>query len=90
MIEDRIEFPGNSFWDLAEPRHGAIALRQWYGDDATAAAQSCADAAKLDKRDDDYRFFIAVLALLKSWDQPDPSQEEIPPCRPASTRQRNP
>lgn len=72
MIDDRIEFPGHSFWDLAEPRHGAIALRQWYGDDAVTAAQSCADAAKLDKRDDDYRFFVAVLALLKSWDQPDP------------------
>ena len=90
MTDEPLEFPGDSFWDLAEPRHGAIVLRQMLGDDAAAAAQSCADGAKIDKRDDDYRFWIAVLARLKSWDQPDPLQEEVPSCRPVATRQHSP
>lgn len=69
MTDDPIEFPGHSFWDIASPRQGATALRQWFGDQAAAEAQRCADAAKADGRDDDYRYFVAVLAQLKSWDQ---------------------
>ena len=72
MADDRLEFPGHSFWDIASPRQGATALRQWFGDQAATAAQSCADAAKTDDRDDDYRYWIAVLARLKAWDQPAP------------------
>lgn len=90
MTDNRFEFPGHSFWDIASPRQGATALRQMFGDEAAAAAQSCAKAAQADKRDDDYRYWIAVLARLKSWDRPDTPQEGTPPCRPASTRQRSP
>ena len=90
MTGNRLEFPGHSFWDIASPQQSATALRQMFGDGAAAAAQSCAKAAQADERDDDHRYWIAVLARLKSRDRPDPPQEEIPPCRPASTRQRSP
>lgn len=74
MTDDLFEFPGHSFWDIASPRQGATALRQWFGDQAATQAQRCADTAKAEERDDDYRYWIAVLARLKSWDQTAPSQ----------------
>ena len=55
----------HSFWDLASPRQGAIALTEMYGDAAAAAAADCAAWAHADNRDDDYRFWIAVLARLR-------------------------
>lgn len=62
MTGNRLEFPSHSFRDIASPQQSATALRQMFGDGAATAAQSCANTAKIDKRDDDYRSWIAVLA----------------------------
>lgn len=59
----------HSFWDLANPRQGAKALTEMYGDAAAAAAAKCAVDARSDDRDDDFRFWIAVLARLQAAQQ---------------------
>lgn len=58
-----------SFWDLANPEEGALAVEQLYGAAAATAAARCAAAARADDRDDDYRFWIAVLARLRAADR---------------------
>jgi hypothetical protein len=63
-----------SFWDIANPRQGARALDEMYGEAAAAAAANCAEAARADDRDEDYRFWIAVLARLQANDQPPPDE----------------
>lgn len=60
---DRPNWP--SLRDLANPRRGARALTEMYGDAAAAAAASCAAAARADGRDDDYRYWIDVRARLE-------------------------
>jgi hypothetical protein len=54
-----------SFWDLATPEQGAAAVLQMYGDAAAEAASHCASAAFDDNREDDYRFWTAVLARVR-------------------------
>jgi hypothetical protein len=56
----------NSFWDLATPEQGARAMAESCGPGAVAAAIDCARGARADHRDDDYRFWIAVLARLRA------------------------
>src|SRR3546814_7716147 len=53
-----------SFWDLASPARGAREIRALYGEAAAAAAADCAAAARADRRENDYRFWTAVLAQL--------------------------
>lgn len=55
----------NSFWDLASPAEAARALCEFYGAEAAEAALSCANAAKNDSRESDYRFWMAVYDDLK-------------------------
>ena len=59
----------HSFWDVASPRQGATALIEMYGDAASEAAADCAASARADNRDDDYRFWVAVLARLRATEQ---------------------
>jgi hypothetical protein len=56
----------HSFWDLASPWQGARVLAEMYGDGAAAAAAGCAAGASADDRDEDYRFWIAVLGRLRA------------------------
>lgn len=55
-----------SFWDIATPQQGATALEQMCGDEAAAAASYNAEWARADDREEDYRFWIAVLARLQA------------------------
>jgi hypothetical protein len=54
-----------SFWDLATPQQGAIAMTEIYGGGAFRAISGCAAAALKDNRTEDYRFWTAVLAYLQ-------------------------
>ena len=54
----------NSFWDLASPEEAAGMLREFYGEAAAEAANRCATAAQSDAREADFRFWMAVVALL--------------------------
>ena len=55
-----------SFWDIASPEAGAAALTKFYGPAASQAAADCASAAIADDRDEDYRFWTAVLSRLRA------------------------
>lgn len=54
-----------SFWDIATPYEAAIAFIDLYGAEAIKAAQECALSARKDGRDEDRRFWEAVLAILR-------------------------
>jgi hypothetical protein len=54
-----------SFWDLATPKQGAIAMIEIYGLGATRATSGCVAAALQDNRTEDYQFWTAVLACLQ-------------------------
>lgn len=58
------ELHWNSFWDLTSPEDAACALREFYGTAAAEAAAHCATAAKGDRRDNDYLFWIATFDML--------------------------
>lgn len=60
------QFDWQSFWDLASPEQGAEKVLELFGAEAAAAAAHCAAAASSDNRDDDYRFWIAVLARVST------------------------
>lgn len=75
----------HSFWDIANPRQGAKALIEMYGDAATAAAAKCVADALSDERDDDYRFWVAVLARLRAAEQKELELELCSPESPAET-----
>lgn len=53
-----------SFWDLANPEEGASAVVALFGAEAATAASHCASSAIADDRDEDYRFWVAVLARV--------------------------
>lgn len=55
-----------SFWDLASPERGAATMIELYGESAAAAAADCASAALADDRDEDFRFWTAVLARVRA------------------------
>jgi hypothetical protein len=55
-----------SFWDLASSERGAATMMELYGELAAAAAADCANAAHADDRDEDYRFWTAVLARVRA------------------------
>lgn len=57
-------FDWNSFWDLTTPAEAAEMFREFYGCGAVDAAADCATAAKNDDRPTDYRFWLAVAAVL--------------------------
>lgn len=54
-----------SFWDLASPEKGAQQMRDIFGLEAVKAASGCASAAQADDRDEDFRFWTAVVARLQ-------------------------
>lgn len=56
----------DSFWDLATPEQGAIAIMELCGPEAVSAAADCAAVAYEDDRDEDYRFWTAVLARVRA------------------------
>ncbi|MCG8593415.1 MAG: hypothetical protein MI785_03460 [Kiloniellales bacterium] len=56
----------DSFWDLATPEQGAIAIMELCGSGAASAAADCAAVAYKDHRDEDYRFWTAVLARVRA------------------------
>jgi hypothetical protein len=53
-----------SFWDLANPEEGAKRIIELYGTEAADAAAQCAAAASSDDREEDYRFWVAVLGRV--------------------------
>lgn len=55
-----------SFWDLTTPEDAAGTLATWYGAAAVGEAADCAAVALADGRDEDVRFWIAVLARLRT------------------------
>lgn len=59
---DRLDW--DSFWDLSTPSAAAEIMTGTYGTRATLAAADCAKTARWDGRDEDYRFWVAVLAHL--------------------------
>ena len=75
----------HSFWDIANPRQGAKALIEMYGEAAAAAAAKCVADARADERDDDYRFWVAVLARLRAAEQHELELELFSPEKPAET-----
>ena len=56
----------DSFWDLATPEQGAAAIMELCGAGAASAAADCAAVAYKDHRDEDYRFWTAVLARVRA------------------------
>ena len=62
MEED--SFDWRSFWDLASPDEAAIAFVELYGANAGRAAHQCVLTAAVDGRDEDQRFWLAVVARL--------------------------
>lgn len=53
-----------TFWDVASPVEAAGAFVKLYGPDAAGAARECAQTATADGRDEDYRFWLAVMTAL--------------------------
>jgi hypothetical protein len=53
-----------SLWELGTPEEVAQILTRLFGTDAELMASECASAAMNGGRDEDYRFWIAVLARL--------------------------
>ncbi|MDJ0944965.1 MAG: hypothetical protein QNJ30_15970 [Kiloniellales bacterium] len=57
-------FNWKSFWDIATPEEAAHILSGWFGVMAAQLAVDCALAAGSDQKDDDRRFWLAVLDHL--------------------------
>lgn len=57
-------FNWKSFWEIATPEEAARILTDWFGIMAAQLAVDCALAAGSDQRDDDRRFWLAVLDSL--------------------------
>ena len=57
-------FNWKSFWEIATPEEAARILTEWFGIMAAQLAVDCALAAGNDQRDDDRRFWLAVLDSL--------------------------
>jgi hypothetical protein len=53
-----------SFWDLAPPEEAAALVTEMYGVLAAREAARCAVAAKADGRQEDRRYWMAVLAVV--------------------------
>ena len=64
-------FNWKSFWDIATPEEAARILTEWFGMMAAQLAVDCALAAGGDQRDDDRRFWLAVLDSLTGSTQRD-------------------
>ena len=67
MKEDRSHW--RSFWDLASPSEMVPVLLDSYSTDANSAVMQCILTAAADGRDEDRRFWLAVLADLRSIQQ---------------------
>lgn len=57
-------FDNSIFPDIATPEAAARKLAGEYGERAADAAASAAFAARADRREKDYRFWLAVLVTL--------------------------
>ncbi len=57
-------FNWKSFWEIATPEEAARILTEWFGMMAAQLAVDCALAAGNDQRDDDRRYWLAVLDSL--------------------------
>jgi hypothetical protein len=57
-----------SFWDLATPEEGASAIIEIYGAGAAEAVLGCVAAAQHDDREEDCRFWTAVLECVEAAD----------------------
>lgn len=66
-MEITVDF--DSFWDLATPEEVAGMIAELYGGGAVEAAEQCVASASSDQRDDDYRFWTAVLARVVAADR---------------------
>ena len=55
-----------SFWDLGTPKDAARAFIELYESRAIDAAQECVRTATADNRDEDARFWKAVVVLLRN------------------------
>lgn len=55
-----------SFRDIATPEAAARVLTDWYGRHAARHAAECGLAARGDDRDEDYRFWCDVFAMLRA------------------------
>ncbi len=81
-------FNWKSFWDIATPEEAARILTEWFGMMAAQLAVDCALAAGSDHRDDDRRFWLAVLDSLTGSTQrrppmgPGPLEVEPPAAMP--------
>ena len=54
-----------SFWDISTPDRAASEVALIYGEDAALAVAQCSLGAKADGRDEDHRFWLAVLDCLR-------------------------
>lgn len=55
-----------SFWDVASPYEAASAFIELYGSNAVSAAQECVRTAVSDGRNEDARFWKAVIVVLRN------------------------
>lgn len=62
-----------SFWDISTPDRAAAEATLIYGPKAALAVVQCSLGAKADGRDEDHRFWLAVLDCLQRAPAPAPS-----------------
>ncbi len=72
-------FNWKSFWDIATPEEAARILTGWFGMMAAQLAVDCALAAGSDQREDDRRFWLAVLDSLTGSTQRRPEEQPAAP-----------
>jgi len=73
-------FNWKSFWEIATPEEAARILSEWFGMMAAQLAVDCALAAGSAQRDDDRRFWLAVLDSLTGSTRRAGAQMSAPPA----------